>query len=126
MCSNDVGFGYVETERQILKVIAAGSLNKQVDLQALYTVQDTFGSPTETWLTIAADVWAKIRPLSSRETIQANQQHAETTHEITIRYRRGVTHDQRLKYGTRYFHIQSIINEDEENEKLILLCVERS
>jgi len=107
-------------------LINAGDLNKQVDLQQAYTVQDTFGEAIETWLTVASGLWAEIKPLSARETIQANQQHAETSHQVIIRFRGGVRADQRLVYKGRYFYIQSIIDEMEENEKLTLLCVERN
>ncbi|MDD5353021.1 MAG: phage head closure protein [Candidatus Omnitrophica bacterium] len=92
-------------------------------LQHATYAQDSSGSTTETWTDIAS-IWAKIQPLSGRLLDVAKQAQSEVTHEITIRYRENVTPDKRIKYGSRIFVIESVINIDERNYWLVLRCKE--
>ncbi len=75
-------------------------------------------------------VWASIWPLKGRELLQAQQVVSEVTHGVTIRFRRGVTTAQRVKYvdhradATRYFKIRSALNRKEKNQWLDLMCEE--
>ncbi len=102
-----------------------GPLNKRVAIRSASTTRDDYGQPIPSWSTDAT-VWASVEPLSGRERVSAQQQHAETTHRIRMRYQPGttVTTVKRLLFGTRVFEIISVINKKEKNLMLELLCKE--
>lgn len=103
-------------------MICAGELNKKVVLQSYTTSQDSYGAEVKTY-SDTATVWAKTTPLKGREYFQAKQINAEIELEIKIRYR-SVNPKMRIKFGARYFEILSVINVDEKNEELLLMCKE--
>lgn len=98
-------------------------LRHRVKLQSKSVVQDSYGQETITW-TDEAQIWASIEPISGREYFLAKQVQAETTHRIRIRYYSGVRADWRVLYGTRVFNIESVINPEEANKEIILMCRE--
>ena len=102
----------------------AGSLNKRVTLQYPTSVSDLMGGFTTTWTTGEKIVWAAIWPTSANELVRSMQTVMEITHRIRIRYRVGVLPSWRIKFGTRYFNIVSIVNPNEKNELLDLMCRE--
>lgn len=82
-----------------------------------------------------AEVWARIRPLSSREFFAAQQVSSEATTEITIRWREGVETAGRVLYtrpGTSppevtVYDIVSALADPIVNRRWItLLCVNRT
>jgi len=105
--------------------MSIGELKHRVTIQRAALAQDSSGSTAETWSTLAT-VYAAIKPLKGREYFAAQQVQAETTHEITIRYRADVTALTRVVFGNRTFEIQSVINSMEANRWLILMCAERT
>ena len=100
-----------------------GKLNKRITLQYPANVSDGMGGYTTTW-TDSLDVWASIWPVSATETIQSMQPAMTITHRINMRYRSTVQPEWRIKFGERYFDIVSMINPEERNEWLYLLCKE--
>jgi SPP1 family predicted phage head-tail adaptor len=105
-------------------MIGAGERNKQIAIQEKAISTDSIGNQTETWHTIAT-VWAAIQPLSGREYWAARQVNAETTTKVTILYRRGVTAEHRILYGSRVFELTAPpINTSEANAELVLLAKE--
>ena len=100
-----------------------GSLNKRIMLQYTTKVSDDMGGFTSTW-TNAATVWAAIWPISAREQVQSMKETMTISHRIRIRYRSVLKPDWRVKFGNRYFNIVSIINQNEKNEMLDLMCKE--
>jgi SPP1 family predicted phage head-tail adaptor len=101
----------------------AGTLRHLVDLQSPSVAQNAYGEPIESWTTYAS-VWAAIQPLSARETAQAPQATPIATHVVMLRYLSTVTAGHRLKFGTRYLNVESVINTDERNRELQLQCKE--
>ena len=101
-----------------------GELNKLIDIQYKTRVADGVGGFTETYATRFSGVFASIKPLTGIENLQANQMSMGLTHRIEMHYRGGIRPDWRIKYGNRYFAIMSIINVDEANRELQLLCKE--
>lgn len=101
----------------------AGTLRHLVELQSPSLAQNAYGEPIESWTTYAA-VWAAIRPLSAVETPQAPQATPIATHQVTLRYTTGVTSGHRIKFGTRYLNVESVLNTDERNRELLLQCRE--
>ena len=101
-----------------------GDLNKIIDIQSKTRVADGIGGFTETWATQCSGIYAAIWPVSAKEQIQSDQMSMIITHRIRIRYRSRIKSDWRIKYANRYFSIMSIINPNEANGNLELLCKE--
>lgn len=101
----------------------SGKLRHQLTIQTRSTTADSVGQPVESW-TDGQTVWASVNPLQGRELEYAQAVNSETSHKVTIRYLSGLTTGNRLKFGTRVFEILSIINMDERNIQLVLMCKE--
>lgn len=105
-------------------MIAAGRLNKRIQIQVRVPIKDEFGHTDKSpWSTIAT-VWAVVEPISGRQLIASEQVLAEITHKIVMRYRPGITPDHRIAMGSRTFKIEYPINVREKNVLLELLCSE--
>jgi len=101
-----------------------GELNKRITLQYPTKTSSGMGaSDTSTW-TDYATVWAAIWPVSANDTIQTNATVMVVSHRIRIRYRSILKSSWRVKFGNRFFAIVSILNPNEKNEYLDLLCKE--
>jgi len=101
----------------------AGDLRHKIVLQEPTETSDGMGGMTTTWSTFKR-VWAAIWPLKGAEYLAAMQTTSEMTHKIRIRYMANVTPKLRIKWGSRYFDIQSAINPDERNIYLEMICRE--
>lgn len=69
--------------------------------------------------------YAYIRPIRGRNFYEAQQGQSELTHEINIRYRKGLDSSMIIVYDNRRFDIQYVKNIEEKNKELELICVER-
>ena len=71
---------------------------------------------------------AKIESLSGQEAVVARQLYPNATHRVTIDYNSTMNSTggtrRAVVFGSRYLHIGAIINEDQENRQLQLLCGE--
>lgn len=101
----------------------AGELRHQIEIQEAAATRNTAGESVTTWTTIAT-VAAAIRPASSREVMLTQATAAQTTHTITIRYRDRVSAAARVKFGSRIFTIAGVLNVDERDVELRLVCYE--
>ena len=105
----------------------AGLLRHTVAIQAPTVSADSYGAAGgESWSDVdgMGAVPASIAPASATETIDNQKIEMRTTHQIRIRYRSGVNGSQRIKFGSRYFKINSILNWQERNIYLDLSCEE--
>jgi len=100
-----------------------GSLNKRVTLQYSTKVSNEMGGFVTSWVD-AATIWAAIWPVSAAETVQSMQPTMTISHRVRIRYRSVLRANWRIKFGLRYFNIVSVINPNEKNEMLDLMCKE--
>jgi SPP1 family predicted phage head-tail adaptor len=71
-----------------------------------------------------ARAWAHIEPLRGREALASMKLESRITHRITLRYRAGISAAMRVAFKGRYFNIRAVINPEERNEILELLCEE--
>lgn len=101
----------------------AGRLRHRVTIQSVTTNTDSYGQPIESWSTFA-EVWAAVEPLTGREYFQAQQLQAEVTYRVRIRYLTGVLPTMRVLHDSRTFEVQAVINLDERNRELHLMCRE--
>lgn len=101
-----------------------GLLNKQVTIQAFtQTGTDVRGQATGDWEDVAT-VWAAVQPLTGRWAEYARQLWESATFRVLINYRDDVTSACRLLFGERVFAIGVVINQEERNHTLELLCTE--
>ena len=54
----------------------------------------------------AFEGWAAIWPVRAKEARENMREGVTITHNIRILYRSGITHEMRVKYGTRTFEIK--------------------
>jgi SPP1 family predicted phage head-tail adaptor len=101
----------------------SGKLRHRITIQSKVVSRDTFGAETITWRT-EKTVWASIEPISGKEYFLAQQVQSEVTHVIKIRYYEGLRTDWRMLFGSRIFDVKSVINFQEQNVEMILMCRE--
>lgn len=86
--------------------------------------RDSFGEPAQEWAQVA-QVWASVKPLSGRELWNAQQVQADVTHAVRMRWRQGVDPKMELDLNGRRLRILSVLNLEERNRTLELLCQEQ-
>lgn len=101
----------------------SGLLRHRVKLQKKIQGHDSLSGVTENWEDWKT-VWASIDPVRGDEYWAAKQFAVEVTHKVTIRYQDGVTPALRILSGSREFYITAVLNPDERNERLVLMCME--
>lgn len=102
----------------------AGQLRHKIALQSPTEVSDGLGGVTVTWST-QHKCYAEIDPPKGRQFFVAGQKQNEVVQRIRIRYYSSVTPEWRVRFGTRYFDIESIIDPDERNIEQIMMCTEQ-
>jgi len=73
----------------------AGRLDTRMILQRKVESRDSVGGVSWAWEDVA-EMWAEVRGLQGREFFAAQQVNATATHQVTIRYRAGVTANMRF------------------------------
>lgn len=68
--------------------------------------------------------WASVQPLRGTELWRAQQVQPEVTHRVRIRHRNGLTRAQQVVHANRTFDVLTVLNRDERNIELELLCRE--
>ncbi len=101
----------------------AGRLRHRVTIETPGGTASAFGEVAQSWSTVAT-VWAAVEPTSSRERVENEQTKTFTTHRVLVRYRDDVTTSERVTFGSRTLNILSVINPNEQNATLELLCTE--
>lgn len=86
--------------------------------------RNALGEPALAWKEVA-QTWASIKPLAGRELWQAQQVQADVTHAVRLRYRRGVDATMELDLQGRRLKIVAVLNIEERNRTLELLCQEQ-
>lgn len=95
-----------------------------ITLEQRPATTDSYGEQTLSWSTVMSGIPAKVSPLSGRELMASGAIASEITHRVVMRYLAGVTEEMRVNFGGRYFAIKAILDEEERNEKLTLMCAE--
>ena len=101
----------------------AGKLRHRGTIQQATETLDAQGNATPTWSTFA-DRWMDIQPLTGRELWSARQVQSQVSHKIVLRHLSGVTTKMRVSVRSRTFNIESIINANERDRMLELMCTE--
>ncbi|MDH4319948.1 MAG: phage head closure protein [Desulfobulbaceae bacterium] len=102
----------------------AGRLRHRVIIQAAGGTANGYNEVVATWSNVAT-VWADVRPASGKEQWRGLEPEAVVSHEVAMRYRAGVGPANRLLFGSRVLNIKAVLNLDERNRELLLLCEEK-
>lgn len=101
-----------------------GRLRHRVTIQQATITRGDRGAEVLAWADVAT-VYADIRTVGGQEQVLANQLETATLlHTITIRYRMGITPKMRVKWGTRIFGVEAIVESDNRMRTLALSCRE--
>jgi SPP1 family predicted phage head-tail adaptor len=103
------------------------------------TLRNDFDDTGGEWVEFAP-CYADVRPLRGIELFNAQQVQSQVTHTVETEFIAGVTSAMRIKAARsalvniaepdhddnyRYFEIASVINPNESNRSLELLCIEK-
>jgi len=102
-------------------MLNVGELNKRITLQKRTRINNSFGEEINSY-TDFVSVWAKVNQIQGSEVQINSKERVKRQFEIVIRYFVNITEDMRIKYKNQYLDIISIINENEENIKMIIKC----
>jgi len=109
-------------------MIPAGKLRKRVQLTRSGSTADEYGQPSKTFVPYA-EVWARIRSLSGNELFRMQQISPELTHEVTVRWQRGLTDaispKDQVQNGAVVFDILFVNTGERNLDDVILHCKER-
>lgn len=110
--------------KRINKVI--GQFDKYITIQAQSRTSDGAGGWSNTYSDLHT-LWADIIPATGTEALQQEQLLGKKPYTITARYSSelaGIDNQNRVKWGTRFFNIHSVINLNEEGEFVEMLAFE--
>lgn len=100
-----------------------GDLRERVELQSSTRTKDGGGGRTLSWATYDT-VWARVRPVSSRERFVADQTGARTTHEVTLRTHATLDAKHRIVWETKVLRIVGDpVNADERGAYVMVPTV---
>jgi SPP1 family predicted phage head-tail adaptor len=103
--------------------INPGEFRHVIVFQKKSGVQNSYGETSNDWVDVIK-TRVGIFPVSGKEFFAAETVNSEVTHKVNLRYLPGITSDMRIKFGERFFSIISVINFQEKNIELQLLCKE--
>ena len=101
-----------------------GDMDKVIVFQTGTKSADTMGAAGTTSYSDTLTCWAAIWPLSANESLENLKTEHKVTHRIRCWYSSSIDEAQRIKYGSRYFEIVSLINPDEQNVELEIIATE--
>jgi SPP1 family predicted phage head-tail adaptor len=104
-------------------MIQSGKLRHKISIEQKAIRRDSYGAEEITW-TPFLYAWASIEPLSGREYFLAQQIQASVDHKIIMRYQPGIRPDMKAVWNGRSFNIKAVLNKEERNIELMLMCQE--
>lgn len=102
-------------------MILSGKLDQRITLQSKSTTRGANGEEIISWVDIAT-IWAQVQQLRGKEFFAGAQMQDEVDVRVRLRYRTGVTRDQRLQWNGAPLDIVSVITIGHK-EALELLCL---
>ena len=101
--------------------MSIGKMRFEVELQKPTNTRDAGGGITEEYTTLS-NLYAGIETTRGNETLRQGQVQEKTTHIFTIRYRRDIGTNYRIRYDSDNYNIKFIKNIDNRNRYLELEC----
>lgn len=103
--------------------LRAGRLRHCLTIQRKDDAQDSYGDYIETWTT-KGEVYGGVEPIRGDEVLKAGRLDDRTRFKIIIRFFDNLLYTDRILFGQRVFHIKEILNIEERNHQMELICVE--
>ena len=100
----------------------AGKLRKLITIQQQSATNDEYGAQIISWSSFGIDRWADVEPLQGREYFAGHQFQSKIDTKFTLRYVAGVSPKMRILYNSLSYDIESVINVDERNRELQIMC----
>lgn len=85
----------------------------------------TYNEGTLTFADLYANIRAAVIPLTGKELFGQSKVEAGVSHRVEMRYRPDITPKCRVQFKGRTLEIVSIINLEERNKELHLMCWEQ-
>ncbi len=82
------------------------------------------GAAVENWSAFAANIPAKVEPISGREFIALKASQEETGTRFTIRYMSGVTRAMRVIWRDVIYNVTDVLNIDARDRALEIMTTE--
>jgi SPP1 family predicted phage head-tail adaptor len=110
----------------MLPKIDPGELRHQITIQQWSSVRSAIGEASDSFSDYKADIWAKIESAGANEFYRSRKLQGEGSHVVTIRYDDAPSTEIKMQvvFGSRNFDIQGVLNVEERNVWLVLLCRE--
>jgi SPP1 family predicted phage head-tail adaptor len=105
-------------------LIRAGRFRKRIDIVEVKTTRSSSGAlvPSES---VFACAWAAIEPLNGRELFDAARESVSISTRVRMRPIEGVTEAMHVDFEGRKYDIETVINHNERDREMILMCSER-
>ena len=103
--------------------MSAGRLRERLIIQSESSTPDGGGGYAVSWVNVVT-AWGSVKPQRGGESLDAMQVRDTVLYDVTIRYRTGVIPKQRIAWGSRIFNIRAVMNKDERERYLTLVCEE--
>ena len=98
-------------------------MRHRITIQQQTVTRDSYGGETVTWSTFAV-VYAAVEPIKGQEFFESAKVNAETSHRIRIRHYPGIAPKMQVSWDSRIFRIEAVLNIDERDRELHLICRE--
>lgn len=120
-------------------MVRTGKLRTKAVFEQYTPPIDHFGKAKGEWTEVFQE-FVQLEPLSGRELLQAQQIQSQTTHKATFHFRTDIDTKMRLRVERpgvidadptkdsdwRIFHIESLVNVNEQNRELQLMLIEKT
>ena len=100
-----------------------GKMRYRVKVENATNTRDAGGGLSQSYSPVTT-IYANIKPMNANSIYRQWIVQEKVTHEVTIRYMKNISTNSRVSYGSRNFNIKGIINVDERDRFLKLLCEE--
>ena len=100
-----------------------GKMRYKVKVERATNTRDAGGGLSQDFKTVA-NVYANIEPKGANSVYRQGILQEKVSHEITMRYMNNIDTNSRITYGSRQFAVHGVINIDERDRYLKLLCDE--
>ena len=99
------------------------AMNHRIVIQKQEIVKNEYGERIEVWEDFRR-AWAEVRPTTGRTFWSAQQINSEITHQVVMRYVSDIKPSMRVIFKSRTFEILQLMNLNEGNELLQIMCKE--
>lgn len=102
-------------------MMRAGRKKNKIELYSPVELKDEYGDISIVWEK-QIGIWSKATPARGKEYFAQLQTNNKNLMTFTISYRSDISDKWRVLYKNQYYEIHNIINVDEKNTDLELMC----